>query len=96
MFVPLHNNLYICKHSNMHYSAVVLNVKEEGHDVSKIFFGKDDVLDFQPFSSFYLIRGDNLGMDYPSDPFTLQQEIDCFNALIDSGEIELYRFDLGY
>ena len=98
MYLRLHNNLYFCKNTEMQHNAVVLKEKEEGHDVDKWYYDDDDVLDYHPFSAFYRIPGKVLGInDVPEQEQTLRQSlVPRINALIDSGDIEQYRVDLGY
>ena len=98
MYLELHHNLFICKNTIMQPNAVVLKHKEEGYDVINRRFLQEDVLDFQPFSVFYKIPGKALGItDCAAQYNTPYQDlVPRINALIDSGDIEQYRVDLGY
>ena len=98
MYLGLHHNLFICKNTVMLSSAVVLKQKEVEYDVANRRFLRDDVLDFQPFSAFYEIPGDAIGVGsvLTQSRTSRQDLVPRINAMIDDGSIEQYRVDLGY
>ena len=98
MYIQLHGGLLICKNTVMHPAAVVLKEKEEGHDTDKWYYSKDDILDAHPFAAFYEIPGKAIGVGsvLTQSRTSLQDLVPRLNALIDSGDIEQYRVDLGY
>ncbi|MBP5319331.1 MAG: hypothetical protein J6Y77_08025, partial [Paludibacteraceae bacterium] len=98
MYLNLHGNLLIGNHTSMRLSAVILKQKEADFDINRWCYGYEDVLDFHPFSSFYCIPGKALGINdvYTQYGTSHSDLVPRINALIDSGDIEQYRVDLGY
>ena len=98
MYLHLNDGLLICKNTVMNHAAVVLKEKEEGHDTDKWYYSKEDILDAQPFSSFYSIPGEAIGVGsvLTQSRTCIQDLVPRINALIDDGSIEQYRVDLGY
>ena len=98
MYMELHNNLLTCINTVMPPIAVVLYQKEKDFDLERWCYGYEDVMDFHPFSSFYSIPGEAIGVGsvLTQSRTCIQDLVPRINALIDSGDIEQYRVDLGY
>ena len=64
----------------------------------KSFYSDDELLEKQIFSRFYLIPRRAVPTLVEKFPISehYPENIDFINALIDSGDIEQYRVDLGY
>ena len=93
-YIALEQNYYIADHFYFSLSDVIINLKWEEWNKEDFFFEEQNVLEKHPYSSFFRIGEKNIETIFSLPPS--ESAIKAINALIDSGDIEQYRVDLGY
>ena len=94
---PLHQDYFVSNHgSTMDARSLVLTNKLKSQWRENLTFEESDILTTTPFSECYVLKRGQFPyyVEFPlSESDTIVKYI---NALIDSGDIEQYRVDLGY
>ena len=100
LYVFLHKNVVLCDFFNISDKSFVTNVlwKDFTEYKNYSYFSQEQIISSQPFERYYRIPRravPTLVEEFPISEH-YPENIDFINALIDSGDIEQYRVDLGY